>query len=354
MPGPEKIDSLKTVRKQLELEFPLETSLGTIDKVESVLVRIETDQGTVGWGEAAPADDVTGETPATVEAACERAKELVEGESLNAYRRINRKLESRIEGQRSAIAGIETAVFDAMCRSLEIGIADAVGGAGEDVTTDYTITMGDEDETRENVEKAVDAGFDQLKVKIGSDLEKDIEKIELISRLAPDVELKVDANQGYTVKEALRFAREMERRDIELALFEQPVKASDFEGLERVTASVSVPVAADESLFTREDAVGLVSMDAADVYNIKLAKSGVVQALDIVSIVEAANRELMIGCMAESNVGIKTAAHLVSGTGSFSYVDLDAPFFLEDELAETGFGPEVEVEGPGHGVEVDI
>jgi L-alanine-DL-glutamate epimerase-like enolase superfamily enzyme len=348
------LPDIKEVRyREYDLEFSetLTTALHTVEKTHNVLIEVELESGTVGLGEAVPSDKVTGENRETVLQVCEGAKELMEGEPVSAYRRIHRKLRGNFDGQSSAIAGLEIAVFDALTKELDCSIADFVGGEGDEVVSDYTIMIGDEDETREKAEKAVEAGFEELKVKIGEDVEEDVEKLKIVNDAAPEADLKVDANQGYTVKESIRFVEKLEEEGIELELFEQPVREDDFRGLKRVTESVNVPVAADESLFTKEDAARLASMGAADIFNIKLMKSGMVEALDIVSIAQAHNIELMIGCMAESAVSIQAGAQLVSGTGAFHYVDLDAPFFLEDEWIETEFDPVIETQGPGTGFE---
>lgn len=343
------IEEVRCEEHDLEFKETLQTSLHTIEKTHNVLIEIELESGTVGLGEAVPSDMVTNETRETVMDVVEEASEHMEGEPVSGYRNIHSTLRAYFDGHSSAIAGLEIALFDALTKELGISIEGFVGGEKQQVKSDYTIMIGDEEETREKAEKAVEAGFEELKVKVGEDVEEDVDKMRIVADAAPEVDLKVDANQGYTVKESIRFVEKLEKEGIELELFEQPVREDDFHGLKRVTESVSVPVAADESLFTREDAARLASMKAADIFNIKLMKSGVVEALDIISIAQAHNIELMIGCMAESAISIQAGAQIVAGTGAFSYVDLDAPFFLEDEWIETEFSPEIETEGPGIG-----
>lgn len=138
-----------------------------------------------------------------------------------------------------------------------------------------------------------------------------------------------------------------------LELIEQPVPASDVAGLADVKRRVDVPIAADEAVFTPQDAVRIAREDAADIINVKLSKSGPLASADIVSIARGANVELMIGCMLESAIGIHASAHLVAGTGAFSYVDLDGNRLLEEDIVPTDDGPEHDITGPGHGVTPD-
>jgi L-alanine-DL-glutamate epimerase-like enolase superfamily enzyme len=348
-----KITSVSAEKIEIEMEVPLETALGEVKKVENILIEIETEKGVKGVGIASPADRVTGETVGTALGAIDKVKNLIEDEEVKSYRKIHNKLSKKLSGQRSVIAGVEIALFDAICKEKDMKLSELVGGSNKPVETDYTIMIGDKEETKEEVEKALDAGFEELKIKIGKEIEKDVEKLEMISDMAPEADLKVDANQGYTVKEAIRFDRKLREKGIELELFEQPVHHADFQGLKEVKDSIETPVAADESLKTREDAAKLASMNAADIYNIKLMKSGVVEALDIISIAQSFNKELMIGCMAESTISIQAAAHIVSGTGAFDYVDLDAPFFLKEKYCQTDFKPQIKLEGPGTGIEID-
>jgi len=160
----------------------------------------------------------------------------------------------------------------------------------------------------------------------------------------------VDANQGWTPKETIRFADAVADAGIDLELIEQPVPADDTAGLASVTERVRVPVCADESLFSPADAVELVRAEAVDVFNVKLGKSGILGALDIVAIAEAAGLELMVGQMLESSVATHAAAHLVAGTGAFSYVDLDGCLLLAEDVVERARDPVHHLDGPGHGI----
>lgn len=334
----------------LPLEEPFEIALGTQTAAENVLVTVELDDGTVGYGEGSPIAPVTGETREAAVATAGAAGDLLEGTEIAEYRSHARTLRETFPGAVSATLAVETAVFDAYCRSRDLPLAELFGGSPTPVETDLTIPIVDAEAARRAAADAVDRGFEHLKIKTGTDVEADIERVAAVCEAAPDAELKVDANQGWTPAESVRFADALRSRGVDLALLEQPVRADDVSGLARVRDAVDVPVAADEAVFTPADAVRVLRADAADVINVKLGKSGLQGARDIVAIAEAANLELMVGCMLESAIGIHAAAHLVSGTDAFSYVDLDGNCLLEEDVADLDHGPTIDIGGPGHGI----
>lgn len=332
------------------LNDPFEIALGTRTTAKNVQVRVETESGAIGYGEGSPMPPVTGETQNAALSVARTAADLLEGELVEDYRRLIDRIRSTFPGMVSASFALETALLDAYCRDRGLALSELSGGPPRSVETDITIPIVPPDSAHEKATRAVDAGFEQLKVKTGTDVESDIDRALAVAESAPDASLKVDANQGWTVAEAIRFERELREHGVTLTLLEQPVRADDLSGMSRVRDAISAPLAADESVFTPADALAVVRAEAADVLNIKLGKSGLLAADDIVGIVEAANLELMVGCMLESAVGIHTSAHLVAGSGAFSYVDLDANLLLAEDVTEVNYSPTIDIDGPGHGI----
>ena len=337
----------------LPLSEPFEISLGTQTAAENVLVAVELEDGTTGYGEGSPIAPVTGETRDSALATATAATDLLGGESVADYRTHVRTVRETFPGAVSATLAVETALLDAYCRVREIPLSELFGRSPAPVVTDLTIPIVESDTARAQAESAVEDGFEHLKVKTGNDVDADVERVAAVRDGAPDAELKVDANQGWTPAETEYFADCCRERGVDLALIEQPVRADDVAGLARARDSVSIPVAADETVFTPADALRVVRADAADVINVKLGKSGLLGARAIVDIAEAANLELMVGCMLESAVGIHAAAHVVAGTDAFSYVDLDGNLLLAEDVADVAHGPKIEIRGPGHGVVPD-
>ena len=183
-------------------------------------------------------------------------------------------------------------------------------------------------------------GFDTLKVKIGRDVGEDLARVLAIRRGHPHCRLILDANAAYSVAQVFELLGELRAAGIEPALLEQPVAREDWEGLGRLAREAGVPVAADESCRTPEDAVRIGRGGLAQVLNIKLAKSGVVQALDIAAIARAFGLGLMIGGMVETRLGMGFSAHLAAGLGGFDWVDLDTPLLLTDDPITGGYRSE--------------
>ena len=335
---------------ELPLTDSFEIALGTRTSAQNVRVRIETESGAIGYGEGSPIPPVTGETQDAAVSVARAAVDLLEREPVDDYRRLVEQIRSTFPGMVSASFALETALLDAYCRDRGLALSELFGGPPRPVDTDITIPIVPSDSAQEQAKSALDAGFEELKVKTGTDVESDVNRLLAIAESAPDASLKVDANQGWTVAESIRFARELRDHGVTLSLLEQPVRADDLSGMSRVRDAISTPLAADESVFTPADALAVVREEAADVLNIKLGKSGLLDAADIVGIAEAANLELMVGCMLESAIGVHTSAHLVAGSGAFSYVDLDANLLLAEDVTDATYGPTIGIDGPGHGV----
>ena len=167
---------------------------------------------------------------------------------------------------------------------------------------------------------------------------KDVERIEEIRKaVGPKIALRVDANQGWSAKEAVRIIRAMEDKNLDIDLVEQPVNAHDLMGMKLVTGAVYTPILADESVFSAEDAVTIIRERAADLINIKLMKTGGIWgALKICSIAETFGVECMIGCMLESKLAVTAGAHLAAAKSIITRADLDGPSLCKVDLFEGG------------------
>ena len=337
----------------LPLSEPFEIALGTRREASNVLVTVETADGTRGYGEGSPIPPITGETRAAALETARATAELLEGEPIAEYRRLAALVRDTFPGMVSATFAVDTAIHDADSRERGIALSELFGGPPAPVRTDLTVPILPPAAAGERAATAAARGYDHLKLKLGTDVATDLERVAAVRDAAPEAELKVDANQGWTAKEAVRFANRVANAGVDLELIEQPVPASDVAGLADVTRRLDVPIAADEAVFTPQDAVRIVREDAADIVNVKLSKSGPLAAADIVSIARGADLELMIGCMLESAIGIHASAHLVAGRGAFRYVDLDGNRLLDEDVVPTADGPEHDITGPGHGVTPD-
>ncbi len=236
-------------------------------------------------------------------------------------------LHSCILNNSSAKAAVDMAVYDLYSRSLHSPLYQILGGAGKEVETDITISINPIEVMVQDSLKAINRGYHILKVKVGKDGMKDVERISRIRLAAgPEIAIRVDANQGWTPKEAVRIITRMEDLGLDIELIEQPVAAHDLYGMQYVTAHSTTPILADESVFTPGDAIRLLEMHGADMLNIKLMKTaGIHQALKICSIAEIYGVQCMMGCMLESKLAVSAAAHLAAGKKVITKVDLDGP-----------------------------
>jgi len=307
----------------IALDEPFTIAIGTKHNIENVIVTIELENGITGYGEAAPLEPINGENQATVLATLNSCKDFIKGRDASAYRTISKNLKSVFWAQVTARCAIEMALLDAYTRSLNIQLYKFLGGAVSKVETDYTVDIVPPDVARINAAKLAGKGYMVLKTKVGKNLIDDIDRILAIKDGAPGCEITLDANQGFSPCEAVHFLEELNKNNIRPLLFEQPVLKSDLRGMKYVKQHSSVPVAADESVFTAADALNVINTGCADVINIKIMKSGVVEALDIATIARNANLKLMIGCMLETRLALGCSVHIAAGLGTFDFIDLD-------------------------------
>jgi o-succinylbenzoate synthase len=334
-----KITDIQLGHLLVPLKKPFKTALRTVTRLEDVLVTIHTDTGAVGYGTAAPTAAITGDTGSSIRRAIEGPikKQLV-GLSLNNFEEVIVRVQESPVKSTSAKAAVDIALYDLYGHVNKAPVYKLLGGVRKELTTDITISVNEPEEMVRDSLDAVKKGFKTLKVKVGKDSAKDIKRLQKIREaVGYAVNLRVDANQGWTPLEAVAVLHKMEDADILVEFVEQPVKAHDLKGLKFVKDHVSVPVMADESAFSPQDVINIIEMRAADLINIKLMKTGgIYNALAICALAESAHMECMIGCMLESKVSVTAAAHLACARSIITRCDLDAPLLCSEDPIEGG------------------
>jgi len=310
------------------LVTPFKTALRTVEAVNDIVVKIISDTGEIGYGEAAPTAVITGETKESIKSAIiNYIKPVIVGMEIDCLEAIMEKSNCCILKNTSAKAAVDMAIYDLYAKKLNSPLYKVLGGYRNEITTGITISVNEIDQMVRDSIKAVNEGFNILKLKVGIDGDKDIERIaEIRKAVGHKVILRVDANQGWTSKQAVKIIRALEDKDLNIELVEQPVKYWDLEGMKYVTQNTYTKILADESIFSPQDAVRIIQERAADLINIKLMKTGgIYNALKICDIAEVCGVECMIGCMLESKISVSAAANLGAARKIITMVDLDGP-----------------------------
>ena len=352
-----KITRVTVHRYEIPLEEPFVTALKPIPELERVLVEVETDAGLVGWGEGAPAYEVTGETQGSTAAVLEDVlAPLVVGKDPLAIERVTGEMRSLVDGAPSAHAAIELALQDLRGKRADMPLYELLGGHAEEATIDAPVVLSikSPEEMADDAVKAVDAGYRQIKIKVGGDPATDVERIRAIEEAVPrEIGLKADANQGWgDAKTALSVLREVGEA---LDVIEQPVAKENVSDLVSLRDRVDVPVMPDESVETAADASDLVKRGAGDVYNIKLMKAGGIgEAVRLNAVAEADGRPTQLGSMVEGGVGTAAGVHFVAAFENVIWNEMVGPFMTTDGVTDLSFDlPRVTAEGPGLGVSID-
>ena len=324
-----KITQIRFGMLRVPLKTPFKTALRTVEAVEDIVVCVHTDTGHVGYGEAPATAVITGDTHGSIIEAIDKfIAPRVIGQEVANLNRITGLIQGALERNTSAKAAVEIAVYDLFGQLYGVPLYKILGGGDPVITTDITISVDYIDKMVADSISAVDRGFESLKIKVGKDIGVDIERVKAIhSAVEGRALLRLDANQGWTAKQAVHAIGMLEDAGVRLELVEQPVKARDLDGMKYVTERVHTPIMADESVFGPTEVIELIRMRAADIINIKLMKTGgLSNAIRIADIAALHGVECMIGCMLESSISVAAAVHLaVAKADAITKVDLDGP-----------------------------
>lgn len=354
-----KIVRAKAIPVGLELKEPFAIANETIEVADNVFIRLETETGLVGWGCSAP-DTVTSETKQTVLKSFEVAKRLVIGCDPTRINLVNYALDSDLQGNPSLKASVNLAMYDIIGKMAGMPLFRLLGGYREKIETSVTIGLNSTDLMVKKAKQIVFDGFSIIKIKCGVNVEKDIENILAIREaVGSTIKLRLDANEGYSVEEALRVIKAIEEKGADIELLEQPTKASHLYSLKEVTHQSPVPIMADETALTLKDSVKLLKHEIADMINIKLMKiGGLTNAVKANVLAELADVPIMVGCMNESMAAMSAGVHFACAFRNVQYADLDSVLDFVDDVAKGGARYEkgfvIPSEKPGLGVDVQL
>lgn len=342
---------------EIPLEEPFVTVLRPIPELRRLVVEIETDDGIVGIGEGSPSYTVTGETQRSTKAVLEDVlAPLIIGKDPLALERLTTEMRDLVAGSPGAHAAIEIALHDLRGQVAGLPLYKLFGGYSESSVLEVpkVLSIKDADEMARDAMNAVEAGYSQLKIKVGHDPNEDQERVRAIADAVPEsVSLKADANQGWgDAKTALRALSGMSNH---LDVIEQPVHKDSISDLAIVRENTMIPVMADESVRTASDAHQLIRQDAADYYNIKLMKTGgLSEAIRLALVAEAAGRQTQLGSMVEGQIATAAGVHFALAFENVVWNEMVGPFMTTTGVTDLAFNePKIDVDGPGLGITLD-
>jgi L-Ala-D/L-Glu epimerase len=325
------IIAVRTHRLSAPLHTPFLTALRRADAVETLVVEIVDADGRTGFGEAPQVWKVTGASLDGSEACVsEVLGPLLTGRDPDDLEASCRDVRRGVEGNQAAKAAVDVALHDLAAHRLGVPLVRLLGGSALRVPTDVTLSAGEADALAAAAKERVGEGFTVLKVKVGTDARGDLARVRAIrAAVGPAVRIRLDANQGWTPREAVRVIRGLEDADLDIELVEQPVPRWDVDGLAWVSDRVDIPILADEAVFGVRDLVEVIRRRAADMVNVKLAKcGGLAPARTLLGLAEAHEMGTIVGSMMEGPIGVGAAASLVAAHGTTAVSDLDAAWWL--------------------------
>lgn len=326
-----KIHRVTYERLDLKLSNPYTIAYETITDTVNFVLKVETDAKFVGYGCAAPDMMVTGEYPEDVTNALDQIiiPYLKDKDPFN-YAHILKELRLLLGKRSSALNMVDMVLHDLISKKAGVPLYKLLGGYRKSIPTSITIGILPVEETLLQAKNFYGQGFTILKIKGGNNLQEDIEKMERLHESFPEVTLRFDGNQGYSVADSIAFIKATNHIGIEI--FEQPTRLEKEERLGEVTDQVNVPVMADESIKTLSDVFRLAQNERVDMVNIKLMKvGGIFEGMHINSVAKSAGIEAMVGCNDECALGISAGLHFALSRRNVRFADLDGHLDIVDD-----------------------
>ncbi len=336
-----KIIEIRAYLKKLSLTKPYTIAYDTMTDVELVFLEMTLENGIVGIGSASPAEAVIGENSQQTyrNLQSDFVQNLV-GRDIRHFQQIIFETQRHFQLLPGTQAAIDIALHDAFCKFIDIPVVDFYGQKISSLPTSVTIGIMDVNETLEEARNFEQLGFKILKVKTGLDIDTDIERIVKLREVFNNrFKIRVDANQGYSINDLLKFFKAT--KDLDIELIEQPILVGKEAELDALDEDIRKSIAGDESLKNAKYAIQFANTKTFGIYNIKLMKcGGIVGAKEIASVAQHVGIDLFWGCNDESIVSITAALHAAYSCPNTKYIDLDGSFDLAEDLVKNGFSLE--------------
>jgi len=325
-----------TYRKiELEMRKPFRIALGVTDSYTGFIVRVESDDGYVGYGEATTTPFISGDTLGSIEDELSAfSKSLLD--SPEAPELLNDLMKRSMHSSKASRNAVDTAVWDLIGKKGGLNLTKFFGNYRKKILTSYTVDLVDPATAALQARDLLDQGIKVFKIKLGSGIEEDISRVQMVREVVGDDKIiYVDFNQSYTPKNAVRISRELEEYDIEF--LEQPTDAEDIDGLKFVRDNTVIPVFADEAIFRLHDVGNILSSEACDGINVKLMKSGgLTESMKIIDTAEAFGVPVMVGCMVETRLANTSGLVAALSKKNVKYADLDGYSNIKEDILNEG------------------
>jgi L-alanine-DL-glutamate epimerase-like enolase superfamily enzyme len=352
------IKQIRTTPFSVPLSHEVTFSTGRLTHAEHLLVEVETADGTVGVAEAIPRPMIYGETSVSIaHIIATTISDAAVGLDIFHSAQLGERLKD-LAGNLTARGAVELALFDAVGKTLGVSCHTLLGGFTDRVTATVILGAGSIDFVRAEAASLVaEHGIRSFKVKIGMDLERDVELITRLRQDLPDALIYVDANHGYSARDASAFLRRTV--DAELAWIEEPCSVDDVLGRADVAASSPIPVLGDESCTTVREVATEILARRCTMISIKLARTGIAASTRIREFCAAVGAPVLLGSQGDSGIGTYiTAAFAAAGTTTAAnpaelgyFLNLEGDLLAEPPVIRDGLL--TVPDGPGFGFTVD-
>jgi len=355
-----KIVSADAIPIKIPLKHPFTIALGTLTHSNHVLVRMKDDQGRIGWGECTTFHSVYGyDQKSLYDVLTAYLIPAVKGYDPRNMEVLHQRMDQAIPFNLMAKCGVDLAAYDLVGQADGVSVHSLTGGKRVDrIPVTAAVGIGSPEQTAAMAEQLVAKGFNTIKIKIGLEHKKDLERVRIVRKaLGDEINLRVDANQGYDRTTALKVLELME--PIALEWIEQPLPEWDLEGLAILAQHLETPIALDESVYTVHDAERAIATGAADVINIKVPKcGGIYRSQKIAALCEENNIPCFLGGCLETSPGTAAQAHFYASTQNIiSAAEMEGPWCYIDDIVKDRMDIEKGMikipDGPGLGVTLD-
>ena len=352
------IKSITLYAIRLPLHEPFIISYHTYPDMPSVIVKMESDDGYIGYGEAVADEHVTGETwESTYSLLKNTLAPLLIGQNPGEFELIHDRMDKAVYGAPAAKAAIDIACYDLVGKKLGVPVYQLIGGRYHDrFPITHVLSIQDPAVMAEEAVRKVAEGYRSFKMKVGKDIPQDLERIRTVrNAVGEDVAIRVDVNQGWVnSSNTLKALGALE--ELKIDWLEQPVIADDLDGMVEVRKKARLPLMVDESLKSMKDMREVITKQAADKANIKLMKcGGILPAVKLANQAEMAGIECQIGSMVESSIGSAAGFHVAFSKKIITSVELTGPLKFSMDVGNLHYDvPFIQLnEKSGLGIDVD-